>query len=198
MQQVDNPIPLWTGVRGDAIDAGFIYFGVAGDDPEVAPINCWLDQALTLPIPQPLRTLGGRIVSGENFVNVYVAETDYSVKVTEADGTLVLYVASTAVSSVSYQPLDADLTAIAALATTTFGRALLTLANQAALQAAVGIPAALPLAGGTVTGPIIRSAAGAHVYAFDPAATNVRLFFTAAGASDPTSQPFDIWLEAAT
>lgn len=33
----------------------------------------------------------------------------------------------------AYQPLDADLTAIAALATTAFGRALLTLADAAAL-----------------------------------------------------------------
>lgn len=38
----------------------------------------------------------------------------------------------------TYQPLDSDLTAIAALSTTSYGRALLTLANLAALQAAVG------------------------------------------------------------
>lgn len=37
-----------------------------------------------------------------------------------------------------YQPLDTDLTAIAALTTTTYGRNLLTLANQAALFAALG------------------------------------------------------------
>jgi hypothetical protein len=35
----------------------------------------------------------------------------------------------------TYQPADGDLTAIAALATTSYGRALLTLANQAALMA---------------------------------------------------------------
>jgi len=38
----------------------------------------------------------------------------------------------------SYQPLDADLTAIAALTTTSYGRALLTTANLAALQAILG------------------------------------------------------------
>ena len=43
------------------------------------------------------------------------------------------------------QPLDSDLTAIAALTTTAYGRALLELANQAALLAAVG---ALGLAAG--------------------------------------------------
>jgi hypothetical protein len=38
----------------------------------------------------------------------------------------------------NYQPLDSDLTAIAALTTTAYGQNLLTLANQAALQTAVG------------------------------------------------------------
>ena len=37
----------------------------------------------------------------------------------------------------TYQPLDSDLTAIAALSTTAYGRALLTLANQAALTALI-------------------------------------------------------------
>jgi hypothetical protein len=41
-----------------------------------------------------------------------------------------------------YQPLDADLTAIAALTTTSFGRGLLTLANAGALLAAAGAQAA--------------------------------------------------------
>ena len=38
----------------------------------------------------------------------------------------------------AYQPLDADLTAIAALSTAAYGRSLLTLADQAALQTAYG------------------------------------------------------------
>ncbi len=40
------------------------------------------------------------------------------------------------------QPVDSDLTAIAALSTTSFGRGLLTLANQAALLSAAGAAAA--------------------------------------------------------
>lgn len=44
-----------------------------------------------------------------------------------------------------YQPLDSDLTAIAALTTAAYGRNLLTLANQAALVAAVG---AIPISTG--------------------------------------------------
>lgn len=40
-----------------------------------------------------------------------------------------------------YQPLDSDLTAIAALTTTTFGRALLTYASEAAFKSAVNLEA---------------------------------------------------------
>jgi hypothetical protein len=47
---------------------------------------------------------------------------------------------ATAIEAVpaAYQPLDSDLTAIAALTTTSYGRGLLSLANQAALQAEAG------------------------------------------------------------
>ena len=55
-----------------------------------------------------------------------------------------------------YQPLDSDLTAIAALTTTTFGRSLLTVADAAAARTAIGAADAallanyLPLAGGSM------------------------------------------------
>jgi hypothetical protein len=45
-------------------------------------------------------------------------------------------------AAATYQPLDSDLTAIAALSTTTFGRSLLTSADAAAAQTTIGIAAA--------------------------------------------------------
>lgn len=45
---------------------------------------------------------------------------------------------ATFLGSGTFQPLDSDLTAIAALTTTSYGRALLALANLAALQAIIG------------------------------------------------------------
>lgn len=58
----------------------------------------------------------------------------------EQDESLKVYSNGTALISVKYaQPLDSDLEAIAALSTTPFGRGLLELANQAALQAAVNV-----------------------------------------------------------
>ena len=57
--------------------------------------------------------------------------------------------ATTAAST--YQPLDADLTAIAALSTTSFGRSLLTLANAGALLAAGLVVNTVAAAGTTET-----------------------------------------------
>jgi hypothetical protein len=45
-----------------------------------------------------------------------------------------------------YQPLDSDLTAVAAVATTAYGRAFLALANQAGLQALLGLDTDITLA----------------------------------------------------
>jgi hypothetical protein len=66
-----------------------------------------------------------------------------------------------------YQPVDSDLTAIAALATTAYGRALLTLANQAALQSAIGT---LPVANGG-TGVTTSTGSGNNVLSASPTFT---------------------------
>ena len=67
-------------------------------------------------------------------------------------GTLSDYL-TTAVASSTYQPLDADLTNIAALTTTTFGRSLLTQADASAARTAIGLPLATQaeMEAGTVT-----------------------------------------------
>ncbi len=194
-QRIVNPFPLYLDKRGNLLDGGYVYIGTAGADPQTSPIATYWDAALTLAAAQPLRTLGGVIVNNGNPAFVFVAEENYSLRVRDNTMDEVFYVASVILSGVQFQPLDADLTAIAALATTSFGRSLLTLANSAALKAATGIPDSLALTGGTVTGNIIRSAAGAHTYHTNAAFTSGRIFTTAAGAADPTSLPGDIWFE---
>jgi hypothetical protein len=54
-------------------------------------------------------------------------------------------------SDVGAQPVDSDLTAIAALTTTTFGRALLALADAAALRTAAGLGTAATIFSTTLT-----------------------------------------------
>lgn len=197
MQRINNPFPLFIDSRGALLDGGYVFVGVADADPETDPVDLYLDQDLTIPIAQPLRTLGGLIVSGENAVYVYCAEDDYSIRIKDANEVLVAYVPSIAVASVSYQPLAATLTALAALSTTEFGRNLLTLANQSALQAAVGLPAALALTGGTVTGNIVRSGAGPHLYHGNADFTSGKITVSAASGGNPTTAPGEIWFGTA-
>lgn len=193
MTKLTNPIPLFLNARGDLLDAGYVYVGVANADPEDQPIQAYWDFARTIPAAQPLRTLGGRIVNGATPSPVFFAETDFSMRIKDADGGMVDYSPTFYPEVAAYQPLDSDLTAIAALSTTTFGRTLLTLVNAQALRTMTGIPDPLPLTGGTVTGPINRQSAGSYRYWSDGGMTSGRVFLTPNTAADPTSQPGDEW-----
>lgn len=195
-QRIGNPFPFFQDRQGLPLDGGDVFIGLVGNDPESNPIDCFWDFALTQPIIQPIKCLGGLLVNGSTPAHVYVSDANYSIRARDADGDESFYTASAVVAGSTFQPLDSDLTAIAALATTAFGRALLTLADSAALQAAVGAAASLPITGSIpMTGTIIRSGGGAHSYYPDPALTAGREFLTAAGAADPTSLPGDKWFK---
>lgn len=93
-----------------------------------------------------------------------------------------------AISALStvYQPLDSDLTAVAALTTTAYGRALLELANQAALLSAAGAAAASHAhAGEDVTSGTVADARIASTIARDSEVT------AAINALSSVYQPLD-------
>jgi len=192
MTKLSNPVPLFLDTRGALMDGGHVYVGAANDDPQTNPIDLFWDIALTIPATQPLRTIAGRIVNGVTPSNVFFAEVDFSMRTTDVNGVLCDYSPTVFTSTSAFQPLDSDLTAISALACTSFGRNLLTLANTAALKAATGIPDCLPLTGGTVTGNILRSGAGVHGYWSDTAMTGGKTYISATGAGDLTVNPGDI------
>lgn len=194
-QRIGNPIPTFLDGRGLLLDGGRIYIGAPLKDPEQFPVAVSWKADLSVPAVQPLRTLGGVIVNGESPSFVYADGDDYSLRVRDLDGSEVFFVPSAKEAGQQFQPLDTDLSAIAALATTPYGRGLLTLASQAALKAATGIPDGIPQVGGTVTGNITRAGAGAHIYHADPALGSGRVFVTAKDAADPTTAAGDIWLE---
>lgn len=79
---------------------------------------------------------------------------------TATGGTNTTQLATTAFVATGYQPLDSDLTAIAALSTTAFGRALLALADAAALRtaAALGTAATADTGTGAANVPTITQA----------------------------------------
>lgn len=197
MQKLGNPIPYFTDGSGRPLTGGYVYVGVVDQDPETDPINLFWDPDLTDPVAQPIRTIGGFIVNGTQPASVFFDEDDYSMRVRDDNEVEVFYSPSVYGPTDAFQPASATLTLLAALATTAFGRNLLTLANSSALAAATGIPAPLPAAGGTVTGPIIRQGAGGHLFHTDSGLASGRVFLTANGAADPTSANGDLWLEKA-
>jgi len=193
--RVGNPFPFFIDRSGLPLDSGSIYVGTVNDDPELSPVTVYLDAALTTTTPQPLQVIGGLPCVNGNPVSFYIAGANYSMRVYDADGAEVFYVPAAIIGADEYQPLDADLTAIAALATTAYGRAILTAASASAARSYLGIVDSLPLTGGTVSGNIARSSAGSHLYHTDALNVSGRVFVTASGAADPTSQVGDIWLE---
>lgn len=82
--------------------------------------------------------------------------------------------------SAVYQPLDSDLTSIAALTTTSFGRSLLTQSNAAATRSTVG---AFNVAGDTLTGTAGAGFVGIPVQSSNPSApaSGVRVFANSSG-----------------
>ena len=193
MQRINNPTPIFLDARGNLLDGGKIYVGVQNADPETDPVNVYWDAGLTELAPQPIRTLGGVIVNGTQPASIFIAQSDYSMRIRDANNAQLTYSASAYVDTVTFQPKDTDLTAIAALATTPFGRELLTLADQSALKTATGIPNPLPLTGGTVSGDIIRQGGGGHWF-WNAAGLSGRAYLAPASGADPTSAPGEIWV----
>lgn len=194
-QRLDNPFPLFLDSGGALLHNGFVYMGEPGQDPETHPIATFWDDDLTVAAAQPFRTRGGVIVNGTNPAFVYADGEDYSIRVRDADGGEIYFLSSVAVTGVEYQPLDSDLTAIASLTTTSFGRTLLTLANQAAMKAALGYVEPVPAAGGNVTGNIVRQGGGVHLYHNDPAMISGKILNTGPTGTDPTVAVGDIWFK---
>lgn len=121
--------------------------GGAGGSIAVTDGVTTVDPATTLTVPAGSLTDGG---SGD-------AELDFDLA------------GAAAAAQAASQPLDSDLTAIAALSTTAYGRALLTLANAAAGRTAFGL----------------GTAAVANVGDFDAAGLAAAAFAAAVAASQP-------------
>jgi hypothetical protein len=126
VQKLGNPVPLFLDATGRLLDGGKIFVGIKDGDPETDPIATFFDSALTIHANQPIRTLGGFIVNGINPASAFIAEEDYSMRVYDSLDNLVEYSPSVFAAGASFQPLDTDLTAIAALTTQPYGRSLLT------------------------------------------------------------------------
>ncbi|MES2346305.1 MAG: right-handed parallel beta-helix repeat-containing protein [Pseudomonadota bacterium] len=75
MLPVEQPFKIYTGRDGQPLQNGYIYFGIANQNPLTAPVTVYWDAAGTQPALQPLRTENGYIVRAGTPANVFVSGT---------------------------------------------------------------------------------------------------------------------------
>lgn len=95
MYPVETPFKVYTGRDGKPINNGYVYFGVAGQNPITAPITVYWDAAGTQPAAQPLRTENGYIMRAGSPANVF-CPGEYSELVKDARGRQVFFARTSA------------------------------------------------------------------------------------------------------
>ena len=98
--------PIFTDIDGQPLEDGFVWVGQANLDPQVNPVAVYWDAALTIPAPQPIRTLGGYPSNSGTPARLYVSG-DYSIRVMNKKGSVV-YGAPIATESYSAALVSAD------------------------------------------------------------------------------------------
>jgi hypothetical protein len=90
MLPVESALKAFTGLNGLPLNNGYIYFGVANQNPITSPITVYWDAAGTQPAVQPLRTINGYIVRHGTPANVFVGSS-YSELVQDSAGRQVYF-----------------------------------------------------------------------------------------------------------
>jgi len=89
-QAIENPLPTFTGLNGQPLTNGYVYFGEPDQDPREYPITVYYDEALTIPANQPLRTNSGYLYRNGSPTRVWV-NGNYSTLVLDSTGRQVYY-----------------------------------------------------------------------------------------------------------
>lgn len=85
---IEPTFPIFTDIDGQPLEDGFIWIGTINLDPQTNPIAVFSDAALTIPLTQPVRTIGGYPASSGTPIRVY-ANSDYSIRVMNKNGSVV-------------------------------------------------------------------------------------------------------------
>jgi hypothetical protein len=86
---VTQPFLIFYDRSGQPLDAGYIYVGTAGINPEVSPITVYWDSSLTTTAAQPIRTLAGYPSRNGSPSNIIASQSPYSILIRDKTGALV-------------------------------------------------------------------------------------------------------------
>jgi hypothetical protein len=85
------PFPFFPDTDGQPLEDGFVYVGTSGLNPLIDAnlVSVFSDPSLTIPVAQPIRTLGGYPVSNGSPMRIYTSGSDYSILVSDRNNALV-------------------------------------------------------------------------------------------------------------
>lgn len=86
---IQVPFPVFQDRDGQPLENGFIFLGVANLNPQTNPVSAFFDEALTIPAPQPLRTLNGFISRAGTPSQVFIDDENFSILVQDSKGSMV-------------------------------------------------------------------------------------------------------------
>lgn len=85
-----NPIAFFTDTQGNPLQGGSVYVGVADTNPVTNPVTVYQDPAMTIPMTQPLRTVGGYVSLNGSPQPIYTNVPSYSLMALDSRGDVTL------------------------------------------------------------------------------------------------------------
>lgn len=84
-----QPYPVLFDKSGQPLDAGYVYVGQYGLNPETSPINIYWDEDLTQPAPQPIRTINGYYSRNGTPAKIFISGASCSISVRDKSQSIV-------------------------------------------------------------------------------------------------------------
>jgi len=104
--EIKAPFDQYTNKVGTPLNAGKIYIGVAGMNPETNQISLYWDSAFTSPAPNPATTSGGLIYRNGTPAKIFCKSSNYSITVKDSKGLLVYSNLNTINKSVTFDSIS--------------------------------------------------------------------------------------------
>ena len=89
MTTILAPYTSIADIDGSPLDAGFIYIGEQGKNPEASPVPVFWDADFTIPAAQPIRTRNGYLVRNGSPAKIYLREPMHSISVKNKNGSVI-------------------------------------------------------------------------------------------------------------
>jgi hypothetical protein len=86
---VEVPYPVFQDRDGEPLENGYVWVGVANQNPQTNPVQVYFDRDLTQPAAQPMRTIAGYISNAGTPAQIYIDGNSYSIIVQDKNGTMV-------------------------------------------------------------------------------------------------------------